>query len=269
MLLNDTDVDGDPLSAVLVDGPSNGQLLLNGDGSFNYNADIGFVGIDTFRYQATDGSLLSDPVLVRIEILAPAPPEPEDGSRNSQVPIEPLIQGDGNPLIGVELVADSNRDEPQSILKKAAVHHLPKAERSNHFDQMFDDHPRLELSTDYPLSINTKAADEPASGSSRWEATMFRELLEVDIQQAVVWQDWDTLRETTETPPILYVVGSAGSAAGIISVGYLLWILRGSTVITVLTSSAPRWRMVDPTAILTAYRGSIDYDEDQMEEMLG
>jgi hypothetical protein len=98
---------------------------------------------------------------------------------------------------------------------------------------------------------------------------MYRELLEVDLQQAVLWQDWDTLRETTETPPILYVVGSAGSAAGIISVGYLLWILRGSTVITVLTSSAPRWRMVDPTAILNAYRGSIDYDEDQMEEMLG
>jgi hypothetical protein len=97
---------------------------------------------------------------------------------------------------------------------------------------------------------------------------MFRELLQIDIQQAVVWQDWDTLRETTETPPILYVVGSAGSAAGIISVGYLLWILRGSTVITVLTSSAPRWRMVDPTAILTAYRGSIDYDDDQMEDML-
>jgi len=97
---------------------------------------------------------------------------------------------------------------------------------------------------------------------------MLRELLELDLQQGVVWQEWDTLRETSETPPILYVVGSAGSAAGIISVGYLLWILRGSTVITVLTSSAPRWRMVDPTAILTAYRGSIDYAEDQMEDML-
>ncbi len=269
VLANDTDVDGDLLSAVLVDGPSNGQLVLNGDGSFNYNADIGFVGIDTFRYQATDGSLLSDPVLVRIEVLAPAPPESDIGNRDQQGPTEPLIQSDGNPLIGVELAADSNRDEPQSVLKRTAVHHLSQAERSNLFDQMFDDHPRLDLSTDYPVSINTKAADESASGNSRWEATLFRELLEVDIQQAVLWQDWDALRETTETPPILYVVGSAGSAAGIISVGYLLWILRGSTVITVLTSSAPRWRMVDPTAILCAYRGSIDYDDDEMEELLG
>ena len=34
-----------------------GRLVLNGDGSFNYTADVGFVGIDTFRYQATDGIL--------------------------------------------------------------------------------------------------------------------------------------------------------------------------------------------------------------------
>jgi len=269
VLANDTDVDGDQLSAVLVEGPSNGQLLLNSDGSFNYNADIGFVGIDTFRYQATDGSLLSDPVLVQIEVLVPAPPEPGSDNRNQKVSTEPLLSGDGNPLIGVELAVDSNRDEPQAFSKKAAVHHLPQAERTDHFDPMLEDHPRMELSTDYPVSMNTKAADESPARNSRWEATMYRELLEVDLQQAVLWQDWDTLRETTETPPILYVVGSAGSAAGIISVGYLLWILRGSTVITVLTSSAPRWRMVDPTAILNAYRGSIDYDEDQMEEMLG
>lgn len=267
VLANDTDVDGDSLSAVLVEGPSNGRLVLNSNGSFNYTADIGFVGIDTFQYQATDGSLQSEPVLVRIEVIAPAPPEPGIDSKNEPAAIEPLIQADGNPLIGVELAEDASRDEPETIQNKIAVNHIPDHERSKYFEQMLEDHPRLELPADYTMSMNPKASDD-ATGRSRWEATMFRELLEVDIQQAVVWQDWDTVRETTETPPILYVVGSAGSAAGIISVGYLLWILRGSTVITVLTSSAPRWRMVDPTAILSAYRGSIDYDEDQMEKML-
>ena len=109
--------------------------------------------------------------------------------------------------------------------------------RSFHFDQVLDDQfLALELLADHSwtMSKHQGFADDPASGNARWEATMFRELLEVDIQQAVLWQDWDALRETTETPPILYVVGSAGSAAGIISVGYLLWILRGSTVITLL-----------------------------------
>ena len=94
--------------------------------------------------------------------------------------------------------------------------------------------------------------------------TVLRNMFDPETQPTVMWQNWDAIREITETPPVLYVVGSAGSAAGIISFGYLLWILRGSTFITLLTSR-PRWRMVDPTAILSAYRGSIDYEEDRMK----
>src|SRR2546430_9622291 len=36
VLANDSDVDGDALSAVLVSGPSHGMLTLNGDGSLVY-----------------------------------------------------------------------------------------------------------------------------------------------------------------------------------------------------------------------------------------
>src|SRR5205807_2679353 len=36
VLTNDTDVDGDRLTAVLVSGPSHGTLALNADGSFSY-----------------------------------------------------------------------------------------------------------------------------------------------------------------------------------------------------------------------------------------
>ena len=36
VLANDTDPDGDPLTAVLVTGPSHGTLTLNANGSFTY-----------------------------------------------------------------------------------------------------------------------------------------------------------------------------------------------------------------------------------------
>ncbi len=55
VLANDTDVDGDALTAVLVDGPTNGTVALNADGSFEYTPDADFNGADSFTYRANDG----------------------------------------------------------------------------------------------------------------------------------------------------------------------------------------------------------------------
>lgn len=69
VLANDDDVDGDILSAILIDGPDNGTLTLNPDGSFNYAPDPGFDGDDTFTYQASDGSLVSATAVVSLDVL--------------------------------------------------------------------------------------------------------------------------------------------------------------------------------------------------------
>jgi VCBS repeat-containing protein len=59
VLGNDSDVDGDALAALLVRGPANGTLTLNGDGSFTYVPNADFFGNDSFVYAASDGSLTS------------------------------------------------------------------------------------------------------------------------------------------------------------------------------------------------------------------
>src|SRR5205814_1086418 len=59
VLANDSDVDGDPLSTILVTGPSHGTLTMNGDGSFSYMPALNFNGVDTFTYKATDGQAQS------------------------------------------------------------------------------------------------------------------------------------------------------------------------------------------------------------------
>ena len=56
MLANDTDVDGDALTAVLVTGPAHGTLTLNADGSFTYTPDANYNGADSFTYSANDGT---------------------------------------------------------------------------------------------------------------------------------------------------------------------------------------------------------------------
>src|SRR5438045_2502944 len=59
VLANDSDVDGDPLSTILVTGPSHGTLTLNSDGSFTYMPALNYNGVDTFTYKATDGQAQS------------------------------------------------------------------------------------------------------------------------------------------------------------------------------------------------------------------
>lgn len=55
VLANDTDIEGDALSAVLVSTVSHGALTLNSDGSFRYTPEANFSGVDSFTYHATDG----------------------------------------------------------------------------------------------------------------------------------------------------------------------------------------------------------------------
>jgi predicted outer membrane repeat protein/VCBS repeat-containing protein len=69
VLTNDSDVQGEPLTAVLQDGPAHGTLQLNEDGSFTYLPATGYTGEDSFRYVASDGQAYSSPATVRITVL--------------------------------------------------------------------------------------------------------------------------------------------------------------------------------------------------------
>ncbi len=70
VLSNDTDADGDTLTASLVDAPSNGIVELNADGSLHYFPNINFSGTDTFTYRASDGSLQSNLATVTLNVTA-------------------------------------------------------------------------------------------------------------------------------------------------------------------------------------------------------
>jgi PKD repeat protein len=59
VLTNDTDPDGDALTAQLVGSTANGTVSLQSDGSFTYTPNAGFTGDDSFSYTASDGSLTS------------------------------------------------------------------------------------------------------------------------------------------------------------------------------------------------------------------
>jgi uncharacterized repeat protein (TIGR01451 family) len=68
VLSDDTDADGDVMSAVLVDNVSSGILVLNADGSFTYTPNKDFSGIDSFTYKVSDGQSESSVVTVTITV---------------------------------------------------------------------------------------------------------------------------------------------------------------------------------------------------------
>lgn len=73
VLFNDSDPDGDELSAVLELDPLHGTLTLAADGSFTYLPEDGYVGLDQFAYHAYDGQLESNMVEVTIEVVNTPP----------------------------------------------------------------------------------------------------------------------------------------------------------------------------------------------------
>lgn len=70
VLFNDSDLDGDSLTAVLVTQPSHGVLTLNVDGSFSYQPESNYAGVDSFSYTANDAALASAETIVSINVVA-------------------------------------------------------------------------------------------------------------------------------------------------------------------------------------------------------
>ena len=68
VLGNDNDAQNYGLTASLVTNPAHGQLVLNSDGSFTYTPTPGYLGGDSFNYQASDGFATSATATVTINV---------------------------------------------------------------------------------------------------------------------------------------------------------------------------------------------------------
>ena len=119
VLANDTDVDGNPLTAVLVAGPSHGTLTLNANGSFTYVPAANYNGPDSFTYRANDGTANSNTATVSITVnpVNDPPVAVNDGYSVNQdtilsVPASGVLANDtdtdGDPLTAVQVSGPSH-----------------------------------------------------------------------------------------------------------------------------------------------------------------
>lgn len=99
VLANDTDVNGNALTAVLIAGVANGTLALNPDGSFSYTPPPQFNGSVTFAYQADDGTARSNTSTVTLSIAAVDDPPAAQADSYTTTEDTPLTVGAGSGVL--------------------------------------------------------------------------------------------------------------------------------------------------------------------------
>ena len=281
LMNNAQDPDGNPVQLVLLSGPSRGSLNLSADGSFLYQPDAGFAGVDRFTVTLSDGSLqgLSRVIEVRVEApaslpdavvrnpdpapapvpaqpsapppapepdQAPAAPAPVDSAPNRAEASTPIVDGLG--LLGPA--------DPSAWLGRAA----PAAGEAG--------------------SLNTTTAspaDNVASGVSlRIEAGVVPILVPVDSPLVAFSRLLQATQAAADVAPgsvdlavpaidlggfmgwppdagddevsVDVKIAQAGGAA--LSAGAVWWAARTSGLLASMAISAPVWRGIDPLPVL-------------------
>ena len=109
-------------SATLATPPSHGQLRLNADGSFQYEPDPGFVGIDLFQYRGSVGAFESPLISVTIDVTIDAATGDLDGDGQvgaSDIVTLQLAVRNANRDVRFDLNADGavNRDDLDLLIR--------------------------------------------------------------------------------------------------------------------------------------------------------
>ncbi|MFI6427933.1 LamG-like jellyroll fold domain-containing protein [Promicromonospora sp. NPDC050880] len=119
LLANDTDIDGDDLTATGLTQPAHGDVVLRADGSFTYTPDSGYSGTDTFTYKASDGTATSAATTVTVTV--------EEGEQ-PPVNTAPVAANDAYAAVGGQPltlpapgVLANDTDEDGNVLTATAV----------------------------------------------------------------------------------------------------------------------------------------------------
>ena len=117
VLGNDSDADGDSLSAARTSGPAHGSVSVAANGRVTYTPDAGYVGPDSFTYRASDG-VASSTATVRLEVTNASPVAV--GDHYATTGWEPLEIGPGAGLLGNDF--DDDGDGLSVTLTEGAAH---------------------------------------------------------------------------------------------------------------------------------------------------
>lgn len=134
---------------------------------------------------------------------------------------------------------------------------------------------RLELRDATSVNVRTLA---PASSntSSNESSERFRNSLRFDgedlsyLVSTEFIQDLEQVEDSFDFDGTVpeWATGTAVATTASISVGYIMWMLRGGYVLASVLSTMPVWQNIDPLPVLAALDAADDDDDDSLETMI-
>ena len=288
------------LTATVTTAPTKGALTLNADGTFTYTPNVGEVGVDEFYYIADYGVEQSQPTRVELTITGGAvsggdePAGDESGGEGETGGEE------------AEEVADESDGEDSTPTNEQPPLVAPPSNGSldGRGQQLLDRVSSLDVAG--PQNANSDDADQSGlaiqglsvtSGSGVRETrdrlrTLAEEVVTGAIQSSPLtagvtqlaapidlafvsqsgafWRDLEDFEESIEQD-IRFEAAEVASALGVtttLSVGYVLWFLRGTYLVSCVLAQMPAWKMVDPLFVFGGGDLLGDEDDESLTAML-
>ncbi len=255
-------------SIVILSPPAFGDTMVQTDGSIIFDPQ-NHTGTTVFQYQAIVDGRVSNVAAFELVVTGANPstaePDPEKDIKNPLVPIAP-------PAVSNSTTADSresndsadetdNQNSSEKLVgmlpreSEVAVN-VTKSQPLQSNSRTLSYSTRLEFQSFDLVGIASTSEARNDSGRDRleWLNSVYKPLGNEP-------QDWFAQVEGQATL-------TASAAAGLISLGYLTWMIRGGVLLTTFASSLPTWQSFDPLPVVTRMDRSDDNDEgiDEMVE---
>jgi hypothetical protein len=294
VLVNDSDIDGDALTVVLQSGVAHGLLVLLADGTFTYQPDPTFFGIDRFTYLATDGALATETITVTL-VVNDSLPQPDTGNDwdtddesdesstedsgsddeqeqdGSEGPTEDgattdTLDAGPDEAALAELTADVQAIIQRAFGRRSLEQQLESAWSDSTHER---DHSAAQVASLATLprpraSLNGGMIDTLRSGGFAYEASQTSLVLSI---LPLTLESTSTPEEQVNQAPGLstesLVLGSSAVVSSALTVGYVTWLLRGGSLLASLLASLPAWASFDPLPVLMSGAKQDEENEDK------
>ncbi|MDH3718799.1 MAG: Ig-like domain-containing protein, partial [Planctomycetota bacterium] len=266
----------DILTATLKILPNNGTVTLNADGSFDYTPNPGFVGTDSFTYEVHDGFGNKDTAEVSLVVLPvpppPAPPAPDPPPVDNGNDDENEEAEHGSEL-PVPTGGGAASDPPDNEPPPRARHQVEEVGPSLtvEVEAMAS---TLQQPSDPSFAFGSFVPDVKVPSPIRLVSSLSLtnltiEELNTELAGAFV-SALDHLHDELESEDFIHnaVIGSSVVATTGLTVGYVIWLVRGGVLLTSLLSSMPAWQLMDPLPVLALMNDDDDDDDDTLESLI-